>query len=83
MAIDYSKLRGLSARDLMNALLREGFLFDRSKGFHHHYRHPDGRRVTVAFHRPGQTFEVKTRKSMIGTQAGWTEDDFQRLGLMK
>ena len=82
MAIDYAKLRSLSARQLINALLREGFLFDRSSGSHHHYRHPDGRHVTVSFHRPGQTFTPKTLKSMIETQARWADADLRRLGLM-
>ena len=83
MPIDYSKLRNVTAREIINALLHEGFLFDRGTGSHHQYRHPDSRRVTVTFHNPGQTFPPKTLKAMIELQARWTEDDLKRLKLTK
>lgn len=83
MPIDYSKLRNVTVREIINALLHEGFLFDRASGSHQHYLHPDGRRVTVTFHRPGQTFVPKTLKAMFEWQAGWTETDLKRLKLIK
>jgi predicted RNA binding protein YcfA (HicA-like mRNA interferase family) len=48
MAIDYRDLRSLTARELIGALTRDGFYFVRQKGSHQRFRHPDGRRVTVA-----------------------------------
>ena len=45
--------------------------------------HPDGRRVTVTFHHPGQTFAPKTLNAMIELQARWNEVDLRRLKLMK
>lgn len=81
--IDYARLRSLTARELISALIRDGFLYDRQSGSHQHYRHPDTRRVTVSFHRPGDTFSVKTLKRMIEDQARWTEADLRRLGLIK
>jgi predicted RNA binding protein YcfA (HicA-like mRNA interferase family) len=48
MAIDYRGLRPLTARELIAALMRDGFYFVRQAGSHQRYRHPDGRRVTVA-----------------------------------
>jgi predicted RNA binding protein YcfA (HicA-like mRNA interferase family) len=83
MALDWSRLRSLTARELISALMRDGFVLDRQVGSHQHYLHPDGRRVTVSFHRPGETFEVKTLKAMIDLQARWTEDDLRRLKLLK
>lgn len=83
MPIDYAKLRGLTAREITSALLREGFLLDRQKGSHQLYRHADGRRVTVSFHRPGETFKPKTLRSIIERQARWTDVDLRRLGLLK
>ena len=81
MAIDYGRLRSLTARVLASALIRDGFVLDRQSGAHQHYRHPDSRRVTVSFHRPGDTFPPKTLKRMIEDQACWTEDDLRRLDL--
>jgi len=83
MGIDYSRLRSLTARELISARIRDGFALDRQVGAHQHYLHPDGRRVTVSFHRPGETFEVKTLRAMIELQAGWSEEDLKRLKLVK
>ena len=83
MAIDYVRLRPLTARRLVSALRRDGFALDRQSGAHRHYLHPDGRRVTVSFHHPGQTFALKTLKTMIELQARWSEPDLRRLALLK
>ena len=82
MPIDYSRLRSLTARELIAALIRDGFELRSQKGSYQHYRHPDGRRVTVSFHHPSDTFPPKTLKSMIEKQAKWTEEDLKRLGLL-
>ena len=83
MAIDYSGLRSLTARELIAALERDGFRWVRQVGSHQRYRHPDGRRVTVAPHGKGDTFKVKTLKGMVEVQACWTEEDLKRLKLVK
>jgi predicted RNA binding protein YcfA (HicA-like mRNA interferase family) len=82
MAIDYRGLRSLTARELISALQRDGFYFVRQTGSHRRYAHADGRRVTVAPHSGGDTFTVKTLKSMLETQANWTVNDLVRLGLL-
>jgi len=79
--INYGRLRNLTAREVISALNRDGFTFDRGDGSHQLYYHPDGRRVTVIFHGGGSTFKRKTLKSMI-TQARWTEEDLLRLKLI-
>jgi predicted RNA binding protein YcfA (HicA-like mRNA interferase family) len=81
--IDYGALRSLTAREIIRALTRDGFLLDRQSGSHRLYRHQDGRRVTVTLHRPGQTFAPKTLHSMIELQARWSEQDLRRLSLIK
>lgn len=83
MPVNYALLRSLTARELMPALRRDGFLLDRQAGGHMLYRHPDMRRVTVSYHSPGETFAVKTLKSMIEDQARWTEEDLRRLKLIR
>jgi len=81
MPIDYSRLRNVNAREIVSALNRDGFMWDRGGGSHQVYYHPDGRRVTVMMHGKSETFRRKTLKSMI-EQAGWTEDDLRRLKLI-
>jgi len=81
VAIDYRQLRNVSAREIISALVRDGFALDRGDGSPQIYYHPDGRRVTVVFHGQGRSFTRKTLKSMI-EQACWTEDDLKRLKLI-
>jgi predicted RNA binding protein YcfA (HicA-like mRNA interferase family) len=81
--IDWKQLRSLTAREIVSALIRDGFTLRSTGGAHQRYRHPDGRRVTVSFHSPGETFAPKTLRSMIELQARWTEDDLRRLKLIK
>jgi predicted RNA binding protein YcfA (HicA-like mRNA interferase family) len=59
VAIDYRRLRSLTARELIGALTRDGFYFVRQRGSHQRYRHADGRRVTMAPHALGYTFSEK------------------------
>lgn len=80
--IDYSKLRSLTARELVRALLADGFVLKAQRGSHQRYRHADGRRVTVPFHGSGGTFVPKTLRSIIDEQARWTESDLKRLKIL-
>ena len=83
MAANYARLRNLTAREIISALIRDGFVFDRGSGSHQIYYHPDGRRVSVTFHAPGDTFKRKTLRGMIEDDAKWTEADFKRLKLIR
>lgn len=83
MPIDWGQLRGLTTREIIGALYRDGFYLQRTAGSHQHYRHDDGRRVTVAFHGSGATFRRNILQLMLLEQAQWTEQDLQRLGLLK
>lgn len=82
MAIDYTKLRSLTARELISALIRDDFYLRSQRGSHQRYRHSDGRRVTVSFHSPSNTFPPKTLKTIIEDQACWTKEDLERLKLI-
>ena len=83
MSVDYSNLRSLTGRALRHALLQDGFVLTRQVGSHQRYVHADGRRVTVSLTRKGGTFAIGTLRSMIETQARWTEEDLKRLGILK
>jgi predicted RNA binding protein YcfA (HicA-like mRNA interferase family) len=83
MPIDFSKIRALTATEIIRALLADGFALRKSKGgSHRRYQHHDGRRVTVHFHGSNTTFVPKTLRSMIEEQARWTEADLKRLKLI-
>ena len=81
--IEWRRLRNSTARDFVNALARDGFSFFNQRGSHQRYRHADGRRVTVTYHRASDTFPLGTLRSIIETQAKWDADDLRRLGLLK
>jgi len=40
----------IEAKELIAFLLSKGFLFQRQKGSHQRYRHPDGRTITIPVH---------------------------------
>jgi predicted RNA binding protein YcfA (HicA-like mRNA interferase family) len=81
VGINLGQLRNLTARELISALVRDGFSYDRGDGSHQIFYHPDRRRVTVMFHGGNSTFKRKTLKSMI-EQTCWTEEDLKRLKLI-
>lgn len=83
MTIDYSKLRSVTARQLVTALQADGFELQRQKGSHRHYRHRDGRRVTLSFHHSSDTFRHGTLRSIVEIQARWTSNDLLRLNLIR
>jgi predicted RNA binding protein YcfA (HicA-like mRNA interferase family) len=83
MGVNHAHLRSLTAREVISALIRDGFSFDRGAGSHQVYYHPDGRRGTVTFHAPSDTFAPKTLKSMVEREAHWSEDDLRRLKLIR
>jgi predicted RNA binding protein YcfA (HicA-like mRNA interferase family) len=83
MTMNYSRLRSVKARELAAALIADGFVLRRQRGSHRRYRHPDGRCVTLTFHHASDTYPLPTLRSIIERQARWTEDDVQRLGLVK
>ena len=82
MSSDYSKLRSLTARKLISALIKDGFYLDRETGSHRQYIHSRKGRVTISFHHSSDTFPSKTLKTII-KDAEWTEEDLKRLGLLK
>jgi len=80
--IHYNQLKSLSARQLISALFRDGFRLVHQQGSHQQYGNADGRRVTVTFHSPSQTFPLKTLKSMLEKQAHWNLEDLKRLDII-
>ena len=81
MAIPWRKIRSITAREIINAVYRDGFALRNSPGSQQRFRHSDGRRVTVMFHGSGQTLRIGLLQRMIRDQIYWTEEDLRRLDL--
>ncbi len=75
------RLRNASARELVSALERDGFRYRRTGGSSRVYRHDDGRRVVIHYHRSGDTLPLGTLRSVLSGTL-WTEPDLERLGLV-
>ncbi|MBI4461131.1 MAG: type II toxin-antitoxin system HicA family toxin [Acidobacteria bacterium] len=69
--------RGVNARDFIRALLDDGFCDARTEGSHHRFKHPDGRAVTVAYHKLSDTFTMNTLQRMFRDTRS-TEDALRR-----
>jgi predicted RNA binding protein YcfA (HicA-like mRNA interferase family) len=83
MPIEYHKVRNITARKFISALIKDGFYLRSQKGSHQRYYHIDGRMVTVAFHKSSDTFPLTTLRKMVEDQARWTEEDLTRIGILK
>jgi predicted RNA binding protein YcfA (HicA-like mRNA interferase family) len=72
------RLPTVEAKDVVRALERAGFVFQRQKGSHATYRHPGVGRTTVV---PLHSGDVKRPLlKLILRQAGLTEEEF--IGLL-
>ncbi len=72
-----ARLPTVTARELIRALERAGFVVQRQRGSHVSLRHPGAGRTTVV---PAHAGDVKRPLlRMIIAQAGLSEDEFLRL----
>lgn len=77
----WSRLRNITADEIMAALRRDGWTCDTKGGSEHIYRSGDGlRRVSIHYH-PGKTFGPKLLKGLL-SDIGWSEADLKRLKMM-
>lgn len=67
--MDYRKLRSITTRKLIQALLKDGFAHERTKGSYRQFVHPDGRNVTIPYHGGAKTFSPTMLKYIIELQA--------------
>ena len=74
-------LRNTPVREIVRALERDGFTYRRTRGSSRVYRHPDGRRVVVHYHRSNDTLPFGTLRAILNSSR-WTPDDIERLGLI-
>jgi len=79
--IELISLKKVSVREWMRALENASFKSRKNKGSHHLYKHPDGRRVLLVYHRQGETFGPKTIKKILAC-TGWKTADLKYFNLL-
>jgi predicted RNA binding protein YcfA (HicA-like mRNA interferase family) len=65
-------MKSLTPKEMIQVLESHGFIFQRSRGNHHLYKHPDGRRTVVPFH--SKDLITGTLLAIL-KQAGLSKDD--------
>ena len=65
----------LTARQLIRALRRLGFVQTRSRGSHRRFEHPDGRKTTVPVHR-GRDIPRGLLRQIVTIDVAITMDEF-------
>ena len=68
----------ISARTLMKALRRLGFIQTRSRGSHRRFEHPDGRKTTVPVHQ-GRDIPRGLLRQIVTVDLGMDMDEFTAL----
>lgn len=78
----WSQVKNLTADKLCQALLRDGWACDFTRGAVRAYWHEaSGKRVTIHYH-PSKTFGERLLKGLID-DIGWSKSDLKRLKLVK
>jgi len=71
-----SILANIKVKEMERVLLKKGFLAQNAKSSHRTFKHPNGRRTTLAYH-PGNI--PKPIVAKILKQAGISRDEFKDL----
>lgn len=78
----WNQLKNKSADDLIRSLLKDGFKLADKIRTERIYRHPDGRKLTIHYHKGSDTYGANLLKALL-KDTGWTEADMRRLKLIK
>jgi predicted RNA binding protein YcfA (HicA-like mRNA interferase family) len=78
----WEQIKNKTADDLITAIKRYGFVPDEVIHTERVYRHPDGRRVSIHYHKGSQTFGSGFMKSMMD-DIGWSVKDMRRVEFIK
>ncbi len=78
----WEQLKGKTADDIITALLKDNFVLDKNVRTERIYRHPDGRKVSIHYHRGNTTYRPGLLKGLLD-DIGWTEKDMYRLKFVK
>jgi predicted RNA binding protein YcfA (HicA-like mRNA interferase family) len=78
----WKQLKNKTTDELITALLKDGFSLVDKVRTERIYRHPDGRKVSIHYHKGSETYGAKLLKALLG-DTKWSEEDMRRLKLIK
>jgi len=78
----WNQLKNKTCDDIISALLKDGFQLDEEVRTERIYRHPDGRKISIHYHKSSKTYGPGLLKALL-EDIGWTEEDMRRLKLIK
>ena len=78
----WKQIKNISKAKMIAALSNDGFCLDTNVKTERVYRHPDGRRVIIHYHKGSDTFGPKLLQGLL-KDTGWTKKDLRRLKLIK
>ena len=78
----WDQLKNKTAKDLISALIKDGFTLDVTVKTERVYRHPDGRRVSIHYHTGSTTYGPGLLKALF-EDTEWSEKNMWRLKLIK
>jgi len=77
----WKQLKNKTTDELIAALSKDGFILADKVRTERIYRHPDGRKVSIHYHKGSETYGAKLLKALIKA-AGWSEGNMRRLKLI-
>ena len=77
----WDQLKNKSCDEIIRALLRDGWLLQKSRGALRTFKSTGGRKVTIHYH-PQKNYGVKLLRDLL-KDIGWSKDDLRRLKLVK
>ena len=78
----WNQLKATKTDELVRAVLRDGFELDEEVRTERIYRHPDGRRVSIHYHKGSDCYGRSLLRSLL-SDAEWTEKRMVQLKLIR
>jgi predicted RNA binding protein YcfA (HicA-like mRNA interferase family) len=78
----WKQLKNKTTDALIGALLKDGFKLADKVRTERIYRHPDGRKTSIHYHKSSETYGAKLLKALL-EDTEWSEEDMRRLKLIK
>jgi len=78
----WKQLKNKTKGELIAALLKDRFTLADKVRTERIYRHPDGRKVSIHYHKGSDTCDAKLLKALL-KDIGWSEEDMRKLKLLK
>ena len=78
----WDQLKAITEDELVKAVLKDGFELDDVVRTERIYRHSDGRRVCIHYHRGSDCYGRGLLKSLLAV-TGWTEQRMKQLKLIR